>query len=249
MGLFDFLKKKKKAEVSPGGSTVYRYDDPDDSKLHLPETERVYAPEIEAHFNALFPGRETGVLHEIMSDFVHVDVHVMRPTAEQPFYVVYTTGMSDLPMTLPPHVKEDISRAELYIFLPGTWKLDDLHDGSAYWPIGLLQFLARFPHAYKTWLAYGHTVPNGADYAPFDDSVGFSGVVLNWGDGPLSVVEAKDGQKVMLYGVIPCYKEEIEYKLKYGMDKLYELFKEHHVIGMTDPQRPNLCPDFKEILD
>lgn len=252
MGLFDFLRKKKQ-EVTPGGSNVYRYGEPEgQDKLHLPDQERVYAQEVEEHFNAIFPSRRTGVLHEIMSDYVHVDIHVMAPTDDQPFYVVYTTGMSDLPMTLPPEVKEDISRSELYLFLPKEWPLDDLGRDtpmSVYWPIGLLKFLARFPHEYKTWLAYGHTVPNGPDYTPFDPSVGFGGVVLNHGDGPLSSFEAKDGQRVMLYGVLPCYKEEIEYKLKYGMDKLYDLLQEHKVIGMLDPQRPNLCPDFKEILD
>ncbi len=252
MGLFDFLRRKKK-EVSPGGSNIYRYEErQDQDKLHLPDVERVYAQEVEDHFDALFPGRETRVLHEIMSDFVHIDVHIMEPTSEQPFYVVYTTGMSDLPMTLPAQVKEDISRAELYILLPGGWDLRELGPetpSAVCWPLELLRFLARFPHEYKSWLAYGHTMPNGPDYAPFDESVGFGGVVLNWGDGPLGTVEAKDGQKIYLYGVIPCYKEEIEYKLKYGMDKLDALLREHGALEVLDPKRPNLCPDFKEVLD
>lgn len=254
MGLFGFpRKKKKKGEVSPGGSNIYRYGArEDEDKLHLPDAERVYAQEVEEHFDAIFPGRETGVLHEIMSDFVHIDIHIMKPTAQEPFYVVYTTGMSDLPMTLPPQVKEDISRAELYLLLPGGWKLDELGADPSpadYWPIGLLRFLARFPHEYKTWLAYGHTVPNGPDYEPFDDSVGFGGVALGWGDGPLSRFTARDGQEVLLYDVIPCYKEEIEYKLKYGMDKLDELLRGHGALGALDAKRPNLCPDFKEVLD
>ena len=253
MGLLDRFRRKKKGEVSPGGSNIYRYEErQDQDKLHLPDRERVYAPEIEEHFNTIFPGRETGVIHEIMSEFVHIDLHVMRPTAKEPFWVVYTTGMSDLPMTPPPQVKEDITRAELYILLPGDWPLDQFGPGasmSVCWPVTLLQFLARFPHAYNTWLAYGHTVPNGADYQPFADDVGFGGVVLNWGNGPLGAVEAKDGQRVFCYQVVPCYKEEIEYKLKYGMDKLHELLRQHEALGILDPKRPNACPDFKEVLD
>lgn len=254
MGLFDrFRRKKGKGEVSPGGSNIYRYEErQDQDKLHLPDQERVYAPEVEEHFNALFSGRETQVLHEIMSDFVHIDIHVMHPTAKEPFWVLYTTGMSDLPMTQPPQLKEDLTRAELYMLLPGDWPLEDLKPDaptSVCWPIVLMQFLARFPHAYKTWLAYGHTVPNGPDYAPFADDVGFGGVVLNWGDGPLGALEAKDGQRVLFYGVIPCYKEEIEYKLKYGMGELMKLFQEKDVPIVLDPKRPNLCADFKEVLD
>ena len=256
MGFFDIFKRKKQ-EITPGGSNVYRYGErQDDGVLHLPDEVGTYAQEIEEHFAKVFPGHRHGVFHEIMSDYVHIDVHILEPTEDQPFYVVYTTGMSDLPMTLPPDIKKsakmDISRAELYILLPGDWPLGDLGPDtpmSVYWPIGLIKFLARFPHEYKTWLAYGHTVPNGQDYAPFDDSVGFGGVVLNWGDGPLGGFTAKDGQRIMCYGVIPCYKEEIEYKLKYGMDKLYELLREHGAMRILDPQRPNLCPDFKEILD
>ena len=29
-----------------------------------------------------------------------------------------------------------------------------------FWPIQMLKFLARFPHEYKTWLGWGHTIPN-----------------------------------------------------------------------------------------
>ena len=41
MGLFDFLKKKKgeeekKEEVSPGGSTIYRYETPEDVGFRPP---------------------------------------------------------------------------------------------------------------------------------------------------------------------------------------------------------------------
>lgn len=252
MGVFDFFRRKR-GNVSPGGSSIYRYAErQDQDKLHLPDRERVYADEVEAHFRALFPGRNTRDFCEIMSEYVRVDIHIMDPTAAEPFTVVYTTGMSDLPMTLPRQVKKDLSRCELYILLPGDWGLGELGPDtpmSVYWPVGLLKFLARFPHEYQTWLGYGHTVPNGPDYAPFDDSVGFGGVVLDGGDGPLGGFEAADGQRVMLYGVIPCYKEEIEYKLKYGMDKLDALLRQHQALGVLDPRRPNLCPDFKEVLD
>lgn len=252
MGLLDFLRKKKQ-EVTPGGSSIYRYDEQQESdKLHLPEQERVYAQEIEEHFEAIFPGRETRVIHEIVSELVHIDLHVMWPTADQPFYVVYTTGMSDLPMTVPPQVKEDVSRAELYILLPKDWPMEQFGPGapmSVCWPITTLQFLARFPHAYKTWLAYGHTIPNGEGYAPFADGVGFSAVLLNCEDDPLSSLEAKDGQRLFFYQVVPCYKEEIEYSLKYGKDKLDDLLRPLGAFGVLDTQRPNACPDFKEILD
>lgn len=257
MGFLD--KFRKKPEVTPGGSPIYRYETPEDQGWRPPTACGTYAEEITAHFEALFPGRESFVFHELVSDLVHIDVNIMRPTKQQDFYVLYTTGMSDLPMTLPDELadREDLKYAELYLFLPGSWdlgKTGDLAQDIPYerfWPIHVLKFLARFPHEYKTWLAWGHTMPNGPDYTPFCDGVGFGGVVLSWsgGDGRLGGLKAQDGRKINLYGVIPAYKEEIEYKLKYGMEGLDKLFREKKLPMILDVRRPNLCPDFKEILD
>ncbi len=257
MGFLDRFRKKKKQEVTPGGSPIYRYEDHEDRGFQPPQETGVHMREIEAHFDTLFPGRGSFVYHEILSDIVHIDIHVMRPTREAPCYILYTTGMSDLPMTLPDEIKdqENLKYGELYMFLPPEWDLGQegqaLQDvPSRYtWPIGVLKFLARFPHEYRTWLGYGHTVPNGAAYAPFDESVGFGGVVLSWGDGPLGTLKAEDGKEIHFYQVIPAYKEEIEYKLKYGMDALLKRFNDAGVAPILDPSRPNTCADFTEVLD
>ena len=222
----------------------------------MPQSFGVYGEEISAHFDALFPGRETFVFHELISDLVHIDVYVMRPTEEGNFYVLYTTGMSDLPMTLPDEISdpETWNRAELYLLLPGDWdfgKTGDLDRDlpeSSYWPIRILKFLARFPHEYETWLGWGHTMPNGPDYTPMGEDIGFGGVVLD----SLSAVEpleTKDGKRVNLFLVIPAYKQEIEYKLKYGMEELSEVFSRNKMPVVLDVHRPNYCLDFTEILD
>lgn len=257
MGFLD--KFRKKPEVSPGGSPIYRYETPEDQGWRPPTAYGTYAEEITAHFEALFPGREGFVFHELASDLVHIDVNIMRPTKQQDFYVVYTTGMSDLPMTLPDELaaREDLKYAELYLLLPGDWDLGGPNQSPGdlpyeqYWPIHVLKFLARFPHEYKTWLGWGHTMPNGPDYTPFCDGVGFGGVVLSWcgSDGRLGGLEARDGRTLRFYGVVPAYKEEIEYKLKYGMEGLDKLFREKKLPMILDIRRPNLCPDFKEVLD
>ena len=179
----------------------------------------------------------------------------MWPTEEQDFFVLYTTGMSDLSMTpdpnIPPQDSKDLELAELFLFLPGDWPLskEGMPPENAYWPIRIMKFMARFPHEYHTWLGWGHTMPNGPDYAPLDDSVRFGGVVFSGGDGRLGRLDTKDGRRLSLLHVVPAYKEEIEYKLKYGMDALMQLFQEKDVPIILDPNRPNLCADFKEILD
>lgn len=257
MGFLDKFRKKKQPEVSPGGSPIYRYETPEDQGWRPPEAVGTYAGEITEHFEALFPGRESFVFHEIVSDLVHIDVNVMRPTEKQDFYVLYTTGMSDLPMTLPDELadREDLKYAELFLFLPGYWELGSTGDLDSnlpyqwFWPIRILKFLARFPHEYKTWLGWGHTIPNGPDYTPVCDGVGFGGVVLSGGGGDLGQMDTKDGHHISFFMAIPAYKEEIEYKLKYGMEALDKLFREKDLPMVLDIRRPNLCPDFKEVLD
>lgn len=56
----------------------------------------------------------------------------------------------------------------------------------------------------------------------------------------------EEGKLVSFYMVIPAYREEIEYKLKYGMDELSRRFQENRLKLVLDVERPNFCADFKE---
>ncbi len=56
----------------------------------------------------------------------------------------------------------------------------------------------------------------------------------------------EEGKLVSFYMVIPAYREEIEYKLKYGMDELSRRFRENRLKLVLDVERPNFCADFKE---
>ncbi len=259
MGILDKFHKKKQTkppEVSPGGSTIYRYKTPEDRGWQPPRSVRCYGEEVTEHFQALFPNRKAFVFHELISDLVHIDINILQPTEKDDYYVLYTTGMSDLPMTLPGEIadREDLKYCELYLFLPGGWNLGKTGDlnsdlpASSYWPIGLLKFLARFPHDYKTWLGWGHTVPNGPQYAPLAEDVDFGGAALAQ-PSCVPPLKSKDGAEVKFYMVIPAYREEIEYKLKYGMEELGKRFAEGGLSLVLDPHRPNLCAGFTEVLD
>ena len=183
MGFLDKFKKKKAAppqegksapeteEYSPGGSAIYRYQTPEDQGFRPPEDVCVSTEAIEKHMEGIFPGWQGFVYHEIVSDLVHIDVHVLR-SPEGDCQLLYTTGMSDLPMNLPEEIadREDLKYAELYMLLPGDWDLGGVGASTQdlpyerFWPIRMLKFLARFPHEYQTWLGWGHTIPNGPDY-------------------------------------------------------------------------------------
>jgi hypothetical protein len=92
-------------------------------------------------------GAKGWVFHEIVSDLVHIDVHVVPPSRRHPYHVLVTSGMSALPMTVPDTFEDPASFrfAELSMLLPPDWKLDEasLSDERFYWPIRLLKSLAR----------------------------------------------------------------------------------------------------------
>ncbi len=237
MKLFAWLRTKRECppERTPGGSTVLRHA----QAQNMGDMEGQASPyyeELETFFNSAFPGRETCVWHEIVSDRVHIDIYRMAPTPQQPYSVLYTVGMSALPMSLKgvPHAKRYgyLQRAELVAYLPADWPLEQLQGADTPaeevdWPVRLLKGLARMPHRYDTWLGAGHSVPNGEPMRPYDVSTGFSGAVLylpDEGNGPqgLLPVPTKDGGQVMLYVVVPVYPGEMEYKLEKGADALEE---------------------------
>lgn len=110
----------KDQERSSGGSAMLRHESRGEEWTAADcDVERA-AECVEAHMEKCF-GPTQSVYHEVISDLVHLDVHTVALTNERPFYILFTTGMSDLPMTLPEHIADDpeyACRAELLIGLP-----------------------------------------------------------------------------------------------------------------------------------
>lgn len=228
------------------GTSIYTYENTESRGLGN-VADMMYTEEITDHFDKVFPGRVTNVFHEVISDIVHIDIYFMEPTDEEPFRVVYTTGMSDLPMTLPIELEKEwghLKRAELMMFLPESWPIgsEDFEDERYYWPIRLLKQLARFPHEYNTWLGYGHTIPNSEEYDPYADNTELNGVILSALNEEISSINTKDGTLINVYNVIPLYKEEMDYKLENGMDALFDKLSEVEGNGYwIDSSRKNAC--------
>ena len=258
MGSADESRDRPRADkVSPGGSGIYRYEEPADEGWRPPAEYGKYAEEIIEQFDMIFPERERIVFHEIVSDLVHIDVNIMKPAEQADFYVIYTTGMSDLPMTLPEEIadRDDLRYAEIFLLMPSSWNPGKIGQSaeeipaSEFWPIHMVKFLARFPHEFHTWLGWGHTMPNGPDYAPICEGTTMGGVVLSQFDGNIGGFETEDGTQINFLMMIPAYQEEIEYKLKYGMHELDKRYNEGKMSMVTDIHRENFCKEFKEKLD
>lgn len=228
-------------ETSPGGSRIFRHSG---AKDFTPVSEEgQFSQLIEDHIAEHVGPIET-VLQEIVSDLVHIDVHVVRL---EDAILLITSGMSGLPMTAPEEAPE-LQYAELVMELPATWPLttEAFKDEDMYWPIRLLKTLARLPHEYDTWLGWGHTIPNGDPPEPYAPNTKLSGALIL---APLvppdefQVMETNDehGTVVNFYSVVPLYEEEMNYKLEYGTEALLNRFQLERIEGILDPSRQNVC--------
>src|SRR5690606_18469062 len=117
--------EKKDVEITAGGSTVYHYEnqpEEKDPKDLFPEVQCVYLEEIEEHL-ARYIAEPDLVFHEIISELVHIDVHWIKPSANYPYNILVTSGMSDLPMNVPEEIddKEAYDRDDVMVVLHADW--------------------------------------------------------------------------------------------------------------------------------
>jgi Suppressor of fused protein (SUFU) len=229
-------------EVSPGGSNIFRHEA---AEREWTAPEHAEAEEIEEHL-ARFIGEASWVFHEIVSDLVHLDVHIVEPTAERDWWTLFTTGMSALPMTVPEGC-EALRYAELMVMLPADWKVREMKVTPPppdleqwYWPIRWLKQLARLPHDYGTWIGFGHTIPNGDPAEPFAPDTKLCGWALI---PPITIpdegrsVELSDGREVHFYCLHAVHHAEMSLKLNKGMDALLDAFEKHDVSEVLDLNR------------
>ena len=93
-------------DVSPGGSPIMVHSR---QKDFTPAQGEEHIAAIGAHIERHL-GPVSGVFHEIISDLVHIDVHVVPANDHCPYLRLVTSGMSDLPMTVPAEVDADVPR-------------------------------------------------------------------------------------------------------------------------------------------
>ncbi len=245
MSLFKkIFGKKNEPEFSESGAPVYRHESR--SEQFVPAGGDDHTEEISEHIERHI-GHVDGVFHELISEHVHLDIHIVKATEDRPFHVLVTSGMSNKAMNVPADLTE-FAHAELCLLLPEDWSLEhkDWDDENVYWPIRWLKTIARLPHEYNTWIGYGHTIPNGEDAAPFAPGTRLGCILVM---PPLSLPEefeqlqTADGKTIHFYTIAPLYPEEMLFKMKHGVDALTELFDEWGIDDVLDPERPNVLKD------
>jgi len=228
-------------DVSPGGSPILVHSrekdfTPAQGESHI----EVISAHIERHLGPI-----SGVFHEIISDLVHIDVHVVPASEPFPYLRLVTSGMSDLPMTLPEGAPGP-AYMELMVTLPADWPIsgDAFEDERNYWPVRLLKTLARLPHEYDTWLGFGHTIPNGHPAEPYAPGVGFDGaIVLPPVTAPedFGTLQLDDGRRITFMTIVPLYPEEMDLKLKKDAEALLDRFDAKNIQDVIVPGRVNVA--------
>jgi hypothetical protein len=227
-------------EKSESGAPIYRYNEADKRGFEGASGDSSIE-EISNHIEE-YVGKIHMVFHEIVSELIHIDIHWVKPTPDRPYHTLVTSGMSDQPMKTPEGF-DGSPYAELSICLPEDWKIseEDFTDEENYWPVRWLKMLARFPHSYNTWLGYGHTIPNGDPAEPFTSDTELNTMVLLPSvqfDPGFHTLELEN-KKINFYALVPLYSEEVELKLKKGIEKLFDGFDKYAVSDVFELNRPN----------
>ncbi len=183
------------------------------------------------------------VWHEEVSDYVHVDLHVVAPTPPQPFYTVVTSGMAERPMDVGGVVEPETWRfAELVLCLPPEWPMEEaqLKEPENWWPLRSLFSLVHYPHRHGTWLGPGHTV---AESRPMGDTA-FTAWFLTWPKTlPESFHRLEGSDDVInFYAAIPIYAEELEIARRAGGHELDRKFSTAGLTELIEPHRPPIGP-------
>ena len=187
-----------------------------------------------------YVGKIDMVYHEIISDKVHIDIHVVNPTKAKPYYTLVTSGMSNKPM----NTRGDDANPymELCISLPSDWKLNhtDFEDENNYWPVRLIKHLARFPHDWNSYFAFGHSIPNSDPPESYAESTELSSVILLQPiltDENFQILKISEKKHIYFYALVPLYETELNRKLTKGTESLLSGFDKYKVTELLDISR------------
>jgi hypothetical protein len=200
---------------------------------------------ISDHLDKFFDNNLISVFHEILTLDLHIDVYFIKPENSS-FNILLTSGMSLLKMNVSEEAEtpEELEFAELMMLIPKSIEFEQVYSGENKndWIISILKRTAKFPHFYDTWIGIGHTIQAEEDLTPYGADTEFVGALIlpSVTFGNDFTVINKNGRKINIYNVLPLYKNEMEFKIENGYNKLLDLLIKANGKEVLDLNRPNL---------
>lgn len=186
------------------------------------------------------------------ADFVHrepaspwgqVDVNLIPPSDEHPWFTLVTQGMGARAFR---DEEGEEQRCELLMTLPPDWadSTEDWQRPDRFWPLHLLRLLARFPFVTGEPIDWGHSFDLREELDEESGTDFCAAMLLSPGlfEEEAAACTLPDGARVSYWQVIPLYREEIQYKRAHGTEELLELFTDD-MLSTADPQRLNAVAD------
>jgi hypothetical protein len=201
------------------------------------ETSNAQTRQIIDHFTRTIGAPEQLSLIQIVPTGIPVAVHAIPANEQHAYVTLFTTGMSEQPMTVPDGA-EEYSRAELYIQLPADWKYREYEDPNWGWPHHWLRSMAQYPQQHNTWLGGPVTIVANEDPPqPLAPNTKFTTLLLL---ADQSLV-TDDGKKIWLYRMTPLYTEERQLEIDHGIPALLNAFDAHDIPMIVDMNRKNVA--------
>lgn len=171
-----------------------------------------------------------GVFYEIIFDLVYIDVYVVLVNDYCLYLCLVIFGMSDLLMIVFVEVDVDVlCYMELMVILLVDWLMfqDVFEDECNYWLVCLLKGMVWLLYEYDIWLGFGYIIFNGYFSEFYVLGVGFDGVIVLLLVIVLEdfvMLELEDGRIISFMSLVLLYFEEMDLKLKKGVDVLFDCF-------------------------
>ncbi len=192
------------------------------------------APPIIEYMEQRFGPVDKNAMQELLPlmEGMSVDIQIIPPNEMHSYLVLFTNGMSTLPMTVPAG-QESWKYAELVMHLPPDWVHPGKANGDAkwLWPVQWLRKMAYYPHLEETWLGLPAAIVSSDDPpVPLGPNTKQTCLFMIPDFANLDEPFQKpDGSPVHFFTLVPLYTEERDYELKHGMVSFLKQFSEQRV--------------------
>lgn len=163
---------------------------------------------------------------EIIDQKESVKIRFLAPSDGRKYGLLFTDGLRHYKMNVPEAVDEP-EHCELYFCLPDYWKLDKeaLHNPNFNFPIHWIKQIMSVPIERDTFIAEGHSFPAGNPPKALSALTKQQAFILSKPviAEPMNKIADENGE-INFLGIVPIYKQELNYKLRHGSKKFFERF-------------------------